>query len=250
MKVKELVNFLFEIAPENLKEDYDNVGLLVGDENAEISGVVVALDCFSEVVNRAEELEANVIVTHHPVIFDPLKSVTEQSLVYKLIKKGISVISMHTNLDKAEGGVNDALCSKLGLNGVKTVDTHEGFPIRVGQLPSAQDPYAFAETIKQALGGSVKFVAKEGKEIKTVAVCSGSGGDFIYDALHLGADALVTADIKHHLFIEAGENEISLYDAGHFNTEDVIIAPLSNRIKNAFHNLPVFECHLSKIESI
>ena len=250
MKVKELVNFLFEIAPENLKEDYDNVGLLVGDENTEISGVLVALDCFSEVVNRAEELEANVIVTHHPVIFDPLKSVTEQSLVYQLINKGISVISMHTNLDKAKGGVNDALCSALGLNGVKTVDTHEGFPIRIGQLTSPQNPYTFAKTIKKALGGTVKFVAKEGKEIKTVAVCSGSGGDFIYDALRFGADALVTADIKHHLFIEAGENNISLYDAGHFNTEDVIIAPLCERIKDTFNNLPVFQCHLSKIQSI
>ena len=249
MKVKELVNFLFEIAPENLKEDYDNVGLLVGDENAEITGVLVSLDCFDEVVSRAEDLNANLIVTHHPVIFEPLKSVTEQSLVYKLINKGISVISMHTNLDKTEGGVNDALCAALGLFDVKTVITEEGFPIRVGELPTAQDPYTFAKTIKQALGGTVKFVPGN-KDVLTVAVCSGSGGDFIYDALRLGADALVTADIKHHLFIEAGENNISLYDAGHFNTEDVIIAPLCERIKDTFNDLPVFQCHLSKIQSI
>ena len=249
MKVKELLSFLYGIAPEDLKEEYDNVGLLVGDENAEISGVLVALDCFSEVLSRAEELNANVIITHHPVIFNPLKSVTEQNLVYKLIKKGISVISMHTNLDKAEGGVNDALCSKLGLIDIKTIAAYDGFPIRIGKLQSAKEPHSFAESIKQALGGSVKFVAGN-RDIVSVAVCSGSGGDFIYDALNNGADALVTADIKHHLFIEAGEQDISLYDAGHFNTEDVIIKPLSKRIRDAFHNLPVFECHLSKIESI
>lgn len=249
MKVKELVSFLYGIAPEDLKEDYDNVGLLVGDENAEITGVLVSLDCFDEVVSRAEDLNANLIVTHHPVIFEPLKSVTEQSLVYKLINKGISVISMHTNLDKTEGGVNDALCAALGLFDVKTVITEEGFPIRVGELPEPEDPYTFAKTIKQALSGAVKFVPGN-KDVLTVAVCSGSGGDFIYDAINCGADALVTSDVKHHLFIEAGENNISLYDAGHFNTEDVIVSPLCRDIATAFPSLPVFECHFSKIESV
>ena len=115
MKVKEILDFLYGLAPKELAEDFDNVGLLVGDENAEVKGIVVTLDCFNEVIDRAEDLGTNLIVTHHPIIFSGLKSVTADSLVYKLISKGISVISMHTNLDQSQGGVNDARCEALGL---------------------------------------------------------------------------------------------------------------------------------------
>ena len=120
------------MAPKELAEDFDNVGLLVGDENAEVKGIMVSLDCFDEVIDRAEDLGANLIVTHHPIIFDPLKSVTADTLVYKLISKGISVISMHTNLDQADGGVNDVLCEALGLYDVEELITSDGFSMRKG----------------------------------------------------------------------------------------------------------------------
>lgn len=249
MKVKEILNFLYTVAPKELAEGFDNVGLLVGDENADISGIVVTLDCFDEVIDRTEDLGANLIVTHHPIIFDPLKSVTADSLVYKLISKGISVISMHTNLDQVEGGVNDALCDTLGLYDVEELVTSDGFSMRKGYIDQPEDPYSFAKHIKEALGGTVKFVAGD-HDITTVAVCSGSGGNFLWDAVSSGADALVTADIKHHLFIEAGRLGISLYDAGHFNTEDVIVSVLCRDIAGAFPEIDVSECHFSKIESI
>ncbi len=249
MKIKEMLKFLYTVAPENLTCDFDNVGLLVGDEDAEIKGVLVSLDCFDEVVDRAEDLGANLIVTHHPIIFNGLKSVTADSLVYKLIRKKISVISMHTNLDQTEGGVNDALCEAIGLYDVENVTANDGFQIRKGFLDAPEDPYDFARHLKSALGGSVKFTAGN-RDISTVAVCSGSGGDFLYDALNCGADALVTADVKHHMFLEAARLGISLYDAGHFNTEDPIVSVLCRDIAGAFPELTVSECHFSKIENI
>ena len=249
MTIKEMLKFLYTVAPRDLTCDFDNVGLLVGDEETEIKGILVSLDCFDEVIDRAEDLGANLIVTHHPIIFDPLKSVTSDSLVYKLIRKKISVISMHTNLDQTDGGVNDALCEALGLYDVEPVTADNGFLIRKGYLDSPEDPYDFARHIKSALGGGVKFTAGD-RNITTVAVCSGSGGDFLYDAVNCGADALVTADVKHHIFLEAARLGISLYDAGHFNTEDPIVSVLCRDIAGAFPEIPVSECHFSKIENI
>lgn len=249
MKVSEILSFLYASAPKSLAESFDNTGLLVGDGNAEVSGIVVSLDCFDEVIDYAEDLGANLIVTHHPVIFDPLKSVTADSVVYKLISKSISVISMHTNLDQADGGVNDALCDAMGLYDIEVLTSDDGFSLRKGYLDTPEDPYSFARQIKEALGGSVKFVPGD-RDISSVAVCSGSGADFLACAKNAGADALVTADIKHHMFIEAGRIGISLYDAGHFNTEDVIVPVLCRNISEAFPDITVTECHYSKIESI
>ncbi len=249
MTVGNVLDFLNSIAPPSLAESYDNVGLLIGNRNAEVTGILVSLDCFSEVIDRAEDVGANLIVTHHPIIFDPLRSVTEESLQYKLIRKGISVISAHTNLDQADGGVNDALCAALGLYDVQKVSGEDGFFFRIGELDGPEDPYTFARNIKEALGGGVKFVAGKG-DVSTVAVCSGSGGSMLYDALRLGADALVTGDVKHNVFIDAGETGISLYDAGHFNTEDTVIEPLCRKISEAFPDTAVFSCHFSKIENI
>ncbi len=249
MKVCDILSFLETVAPKNTACDFDNVGLLVGDSQATVNGILVSLDCFDEVIDRAEDLGANLIITHHPIIFSPLKSVTDESLVYKLIDKKISVISAHTNLDIAEGGVNDALCSAFGLYDVKPLITQDGYLLKMGELDDSEDPYSFARLIKEKLNGAVKFVAGN-RDILKVVVCSGSGGDYLYDAIQAGADAFVTADIKHHLFIEAGRLGISLFDAGHFNTEDVIVAPLCRDIAEAFPEIPVSECHFSKIENI
>ena len=249
MKVSEILDFLCGIAPQNLALEYDNVGLLVGDPDSEVTGILVSLDCFNEVIERAEDLGANLIITHHPIIFDPLKSVLKDSLVYKLVSKGISVISMHTNLDQTEGGVNDALCDALGLYDVQTVTTADGFKLRLGELDEPEDPYSFAKHIKETLGGTVKFVAGT-KDIKTILVCSGSGSEHLYDAVALNVDALITAEVKHHIFIDAGQFGISVFDAGHFNTENVIVAPLCRDISGAFPEIEVNECHFSKIEAI
>ena len=167
MKVKEMLEFLYTVAPKELAEDFDNIGLLVGDKDDEIKGILVSLDCFDEVIDRAEDLGANLIITHHPIIFSPLKSVTADGLVHKLIRKGISVISMHTNLDQTEGGVNDTLCAALDLYDVEELKTKDGFSMRIGFLDQPEDPYSFARHLKETLGGSIKFVAGE-KDIRSV----------------------------------------------------------------------------------
>lgn len=234
IKNKDILDFLCEKYPTNTACDFDNVGFLVGDRSAEVEKVLVALDCDLAAVKCAVGSGCKLIITHHPVIFDPLKAVTKGSVVYELIENGISVISMHTNLDIAEGGVNDCLCEALGLQDVEVFESADGFKLRKGISPIS-DPHALAESIKQNLGGTVRYVA--GRPIKNVLVCSGAGGDFLADAINGSFDALITADVKHHLFLEALNAGISLFDAGHYHTENVVIAPLCKVLKDKFPNI-------------
>lgn len=232
MKAYEIYNIIDRIAPFSNQCEFDNAGFLVGDKNSEINSVIVSLDCTNNVINCAKENNANLIVTHHPIIFDALKSVTEQSIVYNLIKNGISVISAHTNLDFSNGGINDILCKLLSLKNIKKFNEfHNGvFELRVGVTDaiSADD---YAKKLKEIFGLPIKYVDGM-RPIKAVAVCSGSGGSFIYDAVKNGADALITADIKHNQFLEASQMKISLFECGHFNTEDIIIEPLAKKLRD------------------
>ncbi len=244
MTVKELLNFLCKRFPLNLALTFDNVGLLVGNENQEISGVLVALDCTKGAIEKAKENNCNLIVTHHPVIFNPIKQVLENDLVYTLIKNDISVISMHTNLDTADGGVNDVLAEVLELSSVEKIVCEDGFTIRQGELPKVMSANDFAKHISKKLGTSIKYCGEN--QIKTVAVCSGSGGEFLPLAINAGADAFVTAECKHHLFLLAQEKGVFLADAGHFNTENIIVEPLASLIKET--NLKVITYHYSPIK--
>lgn len=248
IKVVDILEFLCSLYPPETACDFDNVGLLVGDKNAEVSSVVVALDCDMSAVECAKANGSNLIITHHPVIFEPLKSVTAGSVVYELIRCGISVISMHTNLDIAKGGVNDCLCDALGLKDVSAFVTDDGLNIRSAVSP-VSDPDKLAEHIKSSLGCNVRYVAGN-SPIKNVLVCSGSGGDYLFDALQNGFDALITADVKHHLFIEAANNGISLFDAGHYHTEDIVVHPLCDTISQKFSDISVIPYHSDKIKHI
>ncbi|MBR4762317.1 MAG: Nif3-like dinuclear metal center hexameric protein [Clostridia bacterium] len=232
IKVKDVLNYLCGVYPLDTACEFDNVGLLAGDGESAVTGAVVALDLDVTTLRFAKERGANLIITHHPVIFEPLKSVTEKDLVFGLIRDGISVISMHTNLDIGEGGVNDVLCDTLGLTDIKPYTAGDGYLLKYG-VTGIDNPDRFAEFIKSKLGGAVRYVCG-GKPIKTVLVCSGSGGGYISEAIAGGFDALVTADVKQHQFIEAINGGVSLFDGGHFNTENVIVEPLCNRLKKQF----------------
>jgi len=248
MKVNDIFEYLNSLFPCDTALAFDNPGLLVGSGENEISNVLVALDCTFDTVNIAIENNCNLIVTHHPVIFDGLKSVTDESIVYTLIKNNISVISMHTNLDMGDGGVNDALCEKIGLKNITKITDSEGFILRKGEIaPLPCD--ALAKQIREALGGAVKY-SDNGKEIRNVLVCSGSGGDYIYLAKELGLDALITADVKHNIFTTAANLDIAVFDAGHFDTEDVIVDPLCKLLSEKFKDLTFIPCHYSRIKSI
>ncbi len=249
MKVLDILNFLNQKYNFKSAMPYDNVGLLVGSENAEVTGIVTCLDCTPEAVNAAMENGANLIVSHHPVIFDPLKSVTENSLVYSLIKAGISVISAHTNLDQSKGGVNDTLCNQIGLINVKEVADTEGFLYRIGELSKPLSSADFANLVSKNLNYPVKYVG-ENEALKTVAVCSGSGSGLFNEVLEQGVSAFVSADIKHSVFMAAHKANITVLDAGHFGTEDVIVEVLAEELKKEFKTLNVIENHYSPIKFI
>lgn len=243
----EIYDYINTLAPFSTQLDFDNAGFLIGDKNDTFLGGIVALDVTDSTIDYALSKGANLIVSHHPIIFEPLKSVTANDLVYKLIKNGISVISAHTNLDMADGGVNDELCNVLGL-----IDTQgilpegEVYSARLGRLKEPLSADEFAIKLKEKLGGNIKYVG-EG-DIKTVAVCSGSGGSLLFDVISYKPDAFVTADVKHNVFLDASHLNVALYDCGHFNTEDIIVKPLCKKLNSRFGYF--YEYHGKEIKTV
>lgn len=232
IRVGQIFDFLCALYPLDTACDFDNAGLLVGDFDNAVRKVLVTLDCDKTAAEKACADGFDLIVTHHPVIWDGLKSVTADSTVYKLIRAGVSVISMHTNLDVAAGGVNDCLCAALMLQNIETHIAEDGFVLRRGTVDGVS-PETFAAHIKNRLGGGVKYVSGK-RDINRVLVCSGSGGNYLYEAVNGGFDALVTADVKHNVFIDAIAAGISLFDAGHYETEKVVCAPLCEKLATHF----------------
>lgn len=242
------------LAPFWLTMDFDNTGILVGDRNREVSCALLALDCTPAVVEQAKQLGAQLIVTHHPVIFHPLKRVNEDAVVYQLIRSDIAVISAHTNLDIAQGGVNDALASAIGLRdcrGLELLNEQTGAWLgRIGTLPEPLSPEAFAAHVKSCLNAaSVKFAAAP-RAIHTVALCSGSGADCLDAAISAGADALLTSEVKQHEYLAAAAAGISIFDAGHFDTEDIVIEPLRDYLAKEIPDVHFFTTHRSAIQAI
>lgn len=228
--VREIYNFIDSIAPFNTAEEWDNAGLLVGDENKTINRIMFALDCTEDVINQAVSCGADLIVTHHPIIFKPLSEVAADSLVYKLIKNDLSIICAHTNYDKATEGVNDILCDTVELENIVKI---ENTCLNIGELTAEMSSNEFAQHIKSKLNGVVRYNSIE-KKIKKIGVCSGSGSDYLSLAKELNCDALLTGDGSHHSFLDADEMSVLLVCAGHFETENIAIKPLADRIKNHF----------------
>jgi dinuclear metal center YbgI/SA1388 family protein len=212
-------------------ERSDNVGLLVGSRHLPVTGALVALDATASALKEAQGLGASLIITHHPVVFSGIKRLEAESILYRLIAAGISVISAHTNLDAAKGGVNDTLCGLLGLENVRPLacETYPGLA-RIGELPAPMSARELAALVRKAV--SIPVVKYTGCEqtIKIVAVCGGGGADLMPDAIAAGAQALVTADAKHHQLIEAKARDFALWDAGHYATEVTVVKPLAERL--------------------
>lgn len=252
--VTHIYDAIDRLAPFWLTMDFDNTGILVGDRNREVSCALLALDCTPAVVEQARQLGAQLIITHHPVIFHPLKRVNEDAVVYLLIRSDIAVISAHTNLDIAQGGVNDALASAIGLRdcrGLELLNEQTGAWLgRIGTLPEPLSPEAFAAHIKACLNAaSVKFAAAP-RAIHTVALCSGSGADCLDAAISAGADALLTSEVKQHEYLAAAAAGISIFDAGHFDTEDIVIEPLRDYLAKEIPDVHFFTTHRSAIQAI
>ena len=238
--VGDILAYLETIAPPELKMDWDNVGLLCGSRKTEVSKVLVALDPFEHVCREAADWGAELIVTHHPLIFRPLPNVTDETSIGRgimtLCRQGISAINAHTNLDCAEGGVNDVLAQKLGLDSV-TVIGH-GNLLRCGEI-SQQPLEDFLSHVKGALGCQGLRYVDGGKPVRKVAVGGGSCADGILDTLDAGCDTFVTADIKYNQFWDAKDLGINLIDAGHFHTENPVIPVVAAKIAEKFPEIQV-----------
>ena len=249
--VSQIYEAINELAPFSLTMSFDNTGILVGDRTRTIKKALLALDCTMDVLEEAKKIGAELIITHHPIIFHPMKRINEDSVVYHLIRNDIAVISAHTNLDIAEGGVNDALSEAIGLKNCAGLEALEnGYLGRVGRLSETFTAKKFAVKVKEALhASSIKF-ADAGNPIQKIALCSGSGGDCIEAACACKADALLTADVKHNQFIDAVAAGISIFDAGHFDTEDVVIEPLKEYLHQKINDVEFVTTHISSIAAI
>ncbi len=248
--VQEIYEYLDSIAPVRYQMDFDNAGFLVGDRNAQVRRVLTALDITDDVVTEAIHTGAELIVAHHPLLFHPLKQVLADDpagrKVLNLAKNGVSAICMHTNLDIADGGVNDALMNVLGaeIEGLlEPAGTDEdGTPLgcgRIGTLPEAMPLSAFLPYLTQRLLVSGLRYCSCGKDVHRIAVCGGSGGSMLELAFEAGCDTFVTADIKYDRFLTAKELGVNLIDADHFCTENVVIPVLADMLGARFPELEV-----------
>ncbi len=230
MKIKEIYDYLDTIAPFSTAAEWDNCGLSVGSLDSDVNKVLVALDVTDDVIETATREGAELVITHHPLLFNPVAQIETNGLVYKVVKSGVTFISSHTCLDKAVGGVNDCLARKVGITTLKQSQVDEF--LKIGEIDPCT-PQEFALRVKNALGGKVSFT-ENNNVIKTVALCSGGGGDLI-DVSHLeGADALLTGEAKHHEFLYANHIGTDLFVAGHYETEVIVCEALCDVLSQRF----------------
>ena len=242
--VADILKFIEGIAPPYMAEGWDNCGLLCGRKDREVKKILVALDPFRTVIDEAIALKADLIVTHHPLIFrDKLMAVNEDTeagrCVLELIEHGIAAINAHTNLDMAPGGVNEVLAKTLGLVNMEIVDPVDNYGLlRKGEV-SEQPVENFLATVKEKLGCKGLRYVSSGKPVRVVAVGGGSCGDFMTQALAAGCDTFVTADVKYNQFRTAFELGLNLIDAGHFHTENPVMPVVAEKLRANFPGVEV-----------
>ena len=229
---QELKDILFEIAPAELAEEWDNVGVMV-DSGKGSDRILFALDCTDTVLEEAKQKECGIIVTHHPFIFHGVKSIFAGTALYSAVHEDISVLSIHTNYDAAVNGVNDVLCERLDLDGV----TEAGILGRKGYVKDGPtDIRAFCEMVKERLNIPYVDAADAGIKVHKVMVVGGSGGDFLNTAKEEGCDTLVTGEASHHDGIDARAMGINLIVAGHYATENPSVANLCRMVQERLGN--------------
>ena len=253
--VNEVFQALDQWAPFETQMDFDNAGFLVGRGDRQVKRILVALDITLEVVREAVEAGCQLIVSHHPVIFHPVRTITDGDptgrILLELIEGEVAALCAHTNLDAAQGGVNDCLARALGLTGVEQLHQdgvdREGRPYGIGRVGLAHSPGLtageYAAFVKERLGAASVRYADGGKPVRRVAVGGGSCGSMMADALAAGCDAFVTADVKYDQYLQAKALGLTLMDAGHFATENVVCAPLARWLAGRF---PEAEVSLSR----
>ncbi|MBO4881736.1 MAG: Nif3-like dinuclear metal center hexameric protein [Firmicutes bacterium] len=221
MEKQQLLTILNEIAPLSLQEEWDNSGVQIDCGGKEVSRVLLALDITNRVIDEAKKEKCDMIVCHHPLLFVPVRQITPDytvgSHILRLIKENISVYAAHTCFDKAPGGNNDYLMKEIGCSFPEEL---AGGITRIGYLDKPVTFDEFISDVNAACGyEGLKIQGDSDREIRKVAVCTGGGGEYLYEAYKQGADAFVSGDIKHHDAQAAKDLGICLIDAGHYGTE-------------------------------
>lgn len=253
-KVMDVYRFIDSLAEFHTQEGFDNAGFLVGRAQKPVTRILVTLDITTAVIEEAIETGVDLIVSHHPVIFTPLRAVTDvfadSNRVLMLAEHGISAICAHTNLDSAQDGVNDVLARWLGLANIRQLKQSgtdsQGRPYGIGRIgelddESRSDINVFAGFVKSILQAGCVRYHDAGRPVCVVAVGGGSCGNMLGDVAAAGCDTFVTSDVKHDIFLDAADLGINLIDAGHFATEDVICQPLVSALRTEFPELTVYK---------
>ncbi len=231
--VKDILEYINSIAPFENQCEWDNSGFLVGCKDNEVKKIGVVLDITTNAVKYAAESGIDLIVSHHPVIFRAVKHFTEGDIPFALAANGISAICAHTNLDIAKGGVNDALADALGFENVSCfAESGDLSMIRIADIDET-DGKSLAKYIAGKLNASV-CLADSGKKIRKVAFCGGSANEFVAYIAQNGCDAYITGELKHHEFLDALEMGLTVITAGHFETENPVVAVLAEKLKDNF----------------
>ncbi|RJQ58917.1 MAG: Nif3-like dinuclear metal center hexameric protein [Desulfobacteraceae bacterium] len=263
LTVRDIIKIVESIAPADLAEKWDNIGLQLGSSAWAVKSIRVALDPLPEVVAAACADGVSLLITHHPLIFDPIRSLTFDTAFGAVLEKAalhrLSILCVHTNLDAADGGLNDVLAERIGLKNLKMLDRRdqEGPFLapqglgRIGDLPEKVELIGFARSVKKKLGlGSLRLVGDPGLVVCKSAVCSGSGGSLLNAFLNSDAQVYVTGDLRYHDARAAEAAHRGLIDIGHFCSEHLIKDVLADRIRklleSAGENVGIDICRLEK----
>lgn len=249
-KVKDIIKEMEKFAPKFLKEDFDNVGLMVGDKEKEVKKILLALDCTLEVIEEAKNNNIDLIITHHPLIFRKPSSITTDTLqgkkIIELIKNDINLYSSHTNLDSAEDGLNETIMNILGFDQSKVIEVNknsrDGKKEGLGRIVSLDKEILLEELIskvKEKLNISGVKVVVGKSTVSKLAVINGSGQDFFEKAVKMGADCIITGDTTYHYASDYKEMGISIIDAGHFASEWLVYLNVINKIKTIFEDVEI-----------
>ncbi len=238
--IKDISGFIDSLFPFSSQEEWDNSGFLVGSPDTVVKTAALALDITDQIIDAAEKRGVQLIISHHPVIFKPQKSFLSGNPAFELARRGIGAVCVHTPADAGSGGVNDRLCDLLGIENARAVDIDGSgcAIIRVADI-SPVGERELAERIAAALGAHVRFTNR-GRIIRRVALCGGAGCMFLKQLSETGADAFITGDAGHHDFLFAEEHGLSLFAAGHYETENPFMATLSAKLREQFPDV-VFE---------
>ena len=236
MTVKDVYDLIDHAAPFETQMESDNSGFLVGSASQIVNTILFALDVTSAVIDEAVSLGAQMIVTHHPLMFSPVRSLTDDAyegrLIRRLVRENISLIAAHTNLDQAPGGINDTLAERCGLADI----SGEGY-FRCGLLPSPASAAVFAEDLRRRLHSEVRLMGPSDAVIRKVGLCSGGGSDFWTLAAENGCDAFVSGEIKHHHALAMADSGIVGFECGHFGTEEPGIRAFASALQKAVNTI-------------